>query len=113
VNAETVQLAPPEAIQFGRALHRVRIVAADERYGPAVYLAKIDLAHGFYGVWGQSRDIPKLGVVLPTLPDQPQLIAFPLTLPTGWVESPPYFTVLTETTCDLPMRRSAATKYAT
>jgi hypothetical protein len=102
VNAETVQLAPPEAMQFGRALHRVlrRIVEADGRYGP-VYLAKIDIADGFYRVWLQYRDIPKLGVVLPTSPGQPPLIAFPLTLPMGWVESPPYFTVLTETVCDL------------
>lgn len=102
VNGETVQLAPPEAMQFGRALHRVlkRIVEADGRYGP-VYLAKIDIADGFYRVWLQSRDIIKLGVVLPTSPGQPPLIAFPLTLPMGWVESPPYFTVLTETACDL------------
>ncbi|KAI2490266.1 hypothetical protein MHU86_24316 [Fragilaria crotonensis] len=85
---ETVQLAPPEAMQFGRALHRVlkRIVEADGRYGP-VYLAKIDIADGFYRVWLQSRDIIKLGVVLPTSPGQPPLIAFPLTLPMGWVES--------------------------
>lgn len=69
LNAETLQLAPAEAMQFGRALNRVlkRIVAADPRYGP-VHLAKIDIADGFYRVWVQFNDVPKLGVVLPTSP---------------------------------------------
>lgn len=49
VNNETVPLAPREAMQFGRALHRVcsRLVHADPRYGP-VLMAKIDIADGFY-----------------------------------------------------------------
>ena len=103
VNSETVSLAPADAMQFGKASPRVlrHIVEADPRYGE-VHLAKIDIADGFYSrVWLQSRDIPKLGVILPTSPGQPPLIAFPLTLPMGWVESPPYFTALTETACDL------------
>ena len=29
------------------------------------------------------------------------LIALPLALPMGWAESPPYFSVLTKTACDL------------
>ena len=103
VNADTVPLAPAEAMQFGRALQRVsinRVVGAEQRYGP-VYLAKIDIVDGFYRVWLQLANIPKFGVVLPTSPGQPALIAFPLTLPMGWEESPPYFTTLTETACDL------------
>ena len=102
VNEETVQLAPAEAMQFGRALQRViqRIVEADPRYGP-VHMAKLDIADGFYRVWVQVQDVPRLGVVLPTSPGQPTVIAFPLPLPMGWVESPPYFTALTETSCDL------------
>ena len=89
VNHETVHLAPPETLQFGWALQRVlqRIVEADPRYGP-VFLSKIDIADGFYRVWLQLADIPKLGVVLPTSPGQLPLIAFPLALPMGWVESP-------------------------
>ncbi len=42
---------------------------------------------------------------MPTSPGTPPLIAFPLTLPMGWVESPPYFTALTETACDLANAR--------
>jgi hypothetical protein len=89
-------------MQFGRALQRVmsKIVYADPKYGP-VYLAKIDIADGFYRVWLQIADIRKLGVTLPTSSGQPLLVAFPLALPMGWVESPPYFTTLTETACDL------------
>jgi len=102
VNQTTLQLAPREAMQFGRALQRVlsKIVHADPRYGP-IYMAKIDIADGFYRVWVQIDDVPKLGVALPTSPGSEPLVAFPLALPMGWVESPPYFTVLTETSCDL------------
>ena len=106
VNEETIALAPKEAMQFGHALQRViqTVVESDPRYGP-VYLAKIDIADGFYRVWLNLHDIPKLGVVLPTSPGWPQLVAFPLALPMGWVESPPYFCVLTETACDLSNNR--------
>ena len=112
VNAETVPLAPREAMQFGRALQRVctTVVKANPRYGP-VAMAKIDIADGFYLVGLRIEDIPKLGVTLPTLPGSVPLVAFPLALPMGWVESPPYFTALTETACDLAnaqLRRPAA-----
>ena len=102
VNHDTVRLAPKEAMQFGRALQRVltQIVHANPRYGPPK-LAKIDIADGFYRVWIRIRDIPKLGVLLPRSDGGPELVAFPLALPMGWVESPPYFTTLTETACDL------------
>ena len=102
VNDDTVPLAPKEAMQFGRALQRIltTIIKADPRFGH-VHLSKIDIADGFYRVWLQCHDIPTLGVALPTTPGQPPLIAFPLALPMGWVESPPYFSTLTETACDL------------
>ena len=90
-------------MQFGRGLHCVleRIVHADPRYGQ-VALSKIDIADGFYRVWLQQANIPKLGAILPTSPHQPSLNAFPLALPMGWVESPPYCTACTtETACDL------------
>ena len=90
-------------MQFGRALNRVctKVLKAVPRYGP-VHLAKIDVADGFYRVWVRLEDVPKLGVgVLPSTPGTPPLIAFPLALPMGWIESPPYFTAATETICDL------------
>jgi hypothetical protein len=101
VNDETARLAPPEAMQFGKALKRVltKVVHADPHYGP-VMLGKIDIADGFYRIGIQAQDIPRLGVILPSTDDDP-LVALPLALPMGWVESPPYFTAVTETACDL------------
>ena len=87
VSGDTLRLAPRKAMQ------------AHPRYEP-VYLAKIDVADGLYRVRVHIDDVPKLGIVLPTAPGNPILIAFPLVLPMGWVESPPYFTALTETACD-------------
>ena len=101
VNDETARLAPAEAMQFGKALHRFlhKLVHADTRYGP-VYMGKIDIADGFYRIGLSPADIPRLGVILPTHGRDP-LVALPLALPMGWVESPPYFTSVTETACDL------------
>lgn len=103
VNQETVPLAPREAIQFGRALYRVihNIVGANPRYGP-VYMSKIDISDGFYRIWVAISDIPKLDVALPVAPGQTPLVTFPLALPMGWIESPPFFTItVTETLFDL------------
>lgn len=102
LNSETLKLAPHKAMQFGHTLQQAlsQIVHADPQYGP-VNLAKINIADGFYRVWVQICDIPKLSVALPSAPHMPPLVAFPLALPMGWVESPPYFTALTETACDL------------
>ena len=103
VNDDTLQLAPPESMQFGRALARVihSIVFANPAYGP-VYLLKVDLSDGFYRVWLNLRAIPKLALVLPPLTDSKEpLVALPLALPMGWVESPPWFSVVTETGADI------------
>ena len=77
VNDDTIRLAPPEAMQFDKAFYRLlsRIVHADPAYGP-VWLGKIDIADGFYRIGLQPRDIPKLGVILPTSGDEP-LVAPP------------------------------------
>ena len=100
-NDDTACLAPPEAMQFGKALQRIlcKIAAADPAYGP-VWLGKIDIADGFYRIGLQPREIPRLGVILPTDGTEP-LVAPPFALPIGWVKSPPYFTSVTETACDL------------
>ena len=90
LNDDTIPLAPREAMQFGRALQRVlsTIVHANPRYGP-VHMAKIDIADGFYRVWIALNDVPKLGVALPVSPGGVPLVAFPLALPMGWIDSPP------------------------
>jgi hypothetical protein len=102
LNAETVPLAPSEAMQFGRALPRVlqHIVNANPQHGP-VHMCKVDIADGFYRLHLAPGDIPALGVAFPPAPDGTPLVAFPLTCPMGWVASPPWFCAATETGADL------------
>ena len=102
VNDETVELYAEEAMQFGHALERIlrEIFLADPKHGP-VKIIKIDLADGLYRLALAPSDIPKLGVVFPTLPGQPRLVAFPMVLPMGWKNSPPIFCTATETVADL------------
>jgi hypothetical protein len=102
MNEDTAPWAPAEAMQFGRALHRIlhMILEAHPRFGP-VYISKVDIADGFYYVWLLPNNIPTLGVTLPTTGDEEPMIGFPLALPMGWVNSPPYFTAATETIMDL------------
>lgn len=104
VNAETLPIAPTDAMQFVRALQRIvqHTFRADPRHGP-VYISKLDLSDGFYRLAVRPDDIPKLGVLVPSLTDQtaPPLVAFPLVLPMGWVNSPPFFCSVTETIADL------------
>ena len=104
-NADTLPIAPMEAMQFGRALERYlrRIVLADPRFGP-VKMIKVDLSDGFYRIWVRSDDVPKLGMAFPSPADDP-LIAFPLALPMGWTNSPPLFTAVTETIADVTNQR--------
>jgi hypothetical protein len=111
LNAETVPLAPAEAMQFGKALPRLiqRIVQSDPKHGP-VYMCKIDIADGFYRLHLAPDDIPALGVAFPPAPDGTPLVAFPLTCPMGWSESPPWFSSATETGADLA-NAALATKY--
>jgi hypothetical protein len=102
INDDTVLMAPPEAIQCGKALWRIMSakVRSNPRLGP-VYLSKVDIADSFYRIWVQAVDVPKLGVLLPTIEGQERLIGFPLVLPMGWKESPPIVSVATETITNL------------
>ena len=90
VNQEAVQGAPPEAMQFSKALGHIlqRILAVNPQHGPT-YMLKLDLSDGFYRVCLQAEDIPILGVAFPVGPGEEPLVALLLTLPMGWMESPP------------------------
>jgi hypothetical protein len=110
VNEDTVPWAPSEAMQFGRALHRIlrRILESHPRFGP-VYISKVVIVEGFYRVWLLPSDIPTPGVALPTTKGDEPMIGFPLALPMGWVNSPPYFTVATKTIANLANAALATT----
>ena len=103
VNADTVPLAPKESMQFGNAFQRLlyQIFMADPRWGP-VLMSKTDVSDGFYQGWLRAMGLMQLGLVMPLdTQDGEPLIAFPLAAPMGWVESPPFFTALSETAADL------------
>ena len=103
INMMTVNLSPKEAMQFGRSLDCLihTIVLENPVYGH-VHQMKVDLADGFYRMWLQLRNIPKLALVLPPLAGSTEpLIALPLGLPMGWVEPPPWFCVATKTIADV------------
>jgi hypothetical protein len=94
-------------MQFGKAPERIlaQIVAANPAHGP-VQLIKVDIADGFYRVWLNLSDIPKLAVSIPSLKGEEPLLAFPLVLPMGWTKSPPCFCAATETVTDVANRRA-------
>ena len=85
VNKATVKLAPPESMQFAKALDRMIQKAADanSQHG-TVNLSKYDLADAFMRVGLSPSMILKLAVVVPTTsPDEDPLIAVPMVLPMG------------------------------
>ena len=89
VNKDTLPLAPRDAMQFGKTLTQLltKIAQADPQHAP-IHLIKIDIADRFYRVHLTPNHIPVLGVAFPPAPDGTPLVAFPLVLPMGWIESP-------------------------
>ena len=106
-NDLTCPTAPPESMQFGGTLYRIlhRVHHADPKYGP-VHLAKFDLKDGFYRLHLRPSQAPRLAVILPKYEGEPPLVAIPLVLTMGWVDSPPTFCCLTETVCDTANARA-------
>ena len=106
VNAKTLPAAPSEVMQFGRMLERIlyRIRHANPAFGP-VCVGKIDISNAFYCIPLAPDDAPTLAVLLPQLPSEPPLVAIPLALPMGWIESPPYLCSVTKTAADLANHR--------
>ena len=61
----------------------------------------MDLADGFYREWLTLDAILTLVVIFPKHPNEEQMVALPLSLPMGWVESVPYFCAATKMIVDL------------
>ena len=89
-------------MQFDRTLKQTlqKIRHMDPHHRP-VHLSKVHLADGFCQFGLALSGISELGITFPTCRDKEQLIAFPLVLLMGWVESPPAFCAGTETIADL------------
>ena len=113
VNEATVKLAPPESMQFGKALDRIIQKAADAnpQHG-TVNLSKYNPADAFMRVGLSPSMILKLAVAVPTTsPDKDPLIAVPMVLPMIWMESPLAFCMVTETIADLANTNITITGY--
>ena len=78
----------------------MKIHRADPRYGP-VYLAKYDLSDGFYRMHLAPADMFKLATMLPVMEGEEQLVAIPLVCTMRWTNSPPTFSTMSETVCDV------------
>ena len=102
VNDHTVVELPPEVMQFGGALSHILWLLrhADPDEGP-VYMAKSDISDGFYRLFLDPDDAPKLAVLMPKYKGEPQLVTVPLSLTIGWVSSPPTFCTASETAADI------------
>jgi hypothetical protein len=102
VNTSSLPIAPLHAMQFGQAFQRLiqRIVYCNQHYGPP-WMAKLDLADGYYRVPLSPLAALELAVVLPGDGAHKHLIGIPLSLPMGWTNSPPYFCAFTETITDV------------
>jgi hypothetical protein len=113
VNDGTLSVAP-DSIQFGTALTRFlqHLERADTRRGP-IYLSKTDVADAFMRVWIALGSIPILGAILPTYPGEEAIVAFPMILPMGWVDSPSFLCAVMETIADLPNQRTSTGDLAT
>ncbi len=102
VNKDTLFLAVMEAMQYGWSIEQIlrEILFNNPAHG-LVHMTKLDISDGYFWIGLNIDDIPKLGVVFPTLPGDKHLIAFPLVLPMGWKNSPPIFLTATETIADI------------
>jgi hypothetical protein len=69
---------PPEVMQFSSALPHILWLLrhADPDLGQ-VYLAKFDIANGFYRLFLDPDDATKLAVLMPRYDNEPQLVVIP------------------------------------
>ena len=84
VNQCTYLRTPEEAMQFGGALGRVlRLIRhAHPGWGP-ILLSKCDIKDGFYPMFLEADDCPRLAVTLPHYEGEEPLVAIPLVCSMG------------------------------
>ena len=86
------------------------MILANPAHGP-VLLNKTSLSNGFYRINLSSGDAPRLGIVFPKKVGKEPMVAVPLVLPMGWVNSPPAFLMGTETIADVAKQRLRSPSY--
>ena len=97
-----MKTAPGGAIdQIGEYLSRIihAFVAAEE--DAKIFMAKWDIKDGFWRMDCRKGEEWNFAYVLPQPEGEPIWLVIPTSLQMGWVESPPYFCVATETARDI------------
>ena len=92
-----------EAMRFGGTLLHIlkQVLTVDPRLGP-VLLSKVDLADTYMRLWVRMEDVPSVAFPTPKkTPSNTQLVGFPLSVPMGYIGSPPYYYMVMETLADL------------
>jgi hypothetical protein len=78
INDDPIELCPEESMQFGLTQHCIlqQIARSGPRLGP-VFLSMIDIVDGFYRIGSRADDVPKLGIIFPTQPEEEPYIRPP------------------------------------
>lgn len=104
VNDTTTRTAPKGAIdQLGHSLSRVIHAFAQAADDEKIFMAKWDVAVGFWRLVGRLGDEWNFAYVLPQEEGQPVQLVVPTSLQMGWVESPAYFCSAAETARDVAL----------
>ena len=101
VNANTTKQAPRGSMdQIGHALQRIIHAVATAPEGKKIYFAKWDVKDGFWQMVAKSGAEWNFCYML-TAPDGTKKIVKPSSLQMGWVDSPGFFGVASETARDV------------
>lgn len=102
VNETTTRLAPEGSIdQLGHSSKRVIHAFVEAEKEEKIYMAKWDIQDGFWRLSCREGDEYNFAYVLPQAAGKPVRLVIPTLLQMGWVESPPFFCVVSETARDV------------
>ncbi len=102
VNATTIKTAPKGTIdQLGHSLTCIIHAFAKAEDNAHIFIAKWDIKDGFWRMDAEEGAEWNFSYVLPQRPGQPSYLIVPTSLQMGWVESPPFFCVASETVRDV------------
>jgi hypothetical protein len=102
VNESTTLVAPRGAIdQLGHVLQRIIHAFAETEPVAAIFMAKFDIKDGFWRLDCAEVKEWNFTYVLPQIQCEPIRLVVPNSLQMGWVESPAYFCVASETARDV------------
>ena len=110
VNDTSTKTAPKGAIdQIGHALKRIIHAFAEAEEEDKIFMAKWDIKDGFWRLQCREGEEWNFAYVLPRQAGKPAQLVVPTSLQMGWIESPPYFCVASETAGDVAAQYIEAT----